>query len=374
MKKRLIIYIYSVIILIIFLLLLFFILKKPKEKIKEKEVIELPEKEKKIIEKKVKERTIREKIITSEEKFEVKDYDIYIIKINPLGELIWQKTININYIDWAEYGFQTIDNNIYLICRSYNKDDMKDIFYIIKTDEHGNLLSQNQLEDFNEPEQKTKEGNITIGKMWAGEGNIYELYISATDNNGEYLWLKNFGSRYYDWGYFVLITADSSYFIGDDNDYSASEFDFFIKKKDIAGKEIWTKSYGEKGLNKCYSIISGLDDGYVLSGTSYLIDRNKSVTYLLKVDEEGNKLWEKIYSGKGNNEVFSVAKCGTYYYFFAGTTNLKRAGNYDVYLLKTDINGNKLWENTYGNIGYDTAYHIFACNDSNYILIGTTQK
>jgi len=374
MKKKLFIYFLIIIIILILLLLLFFIPKKPKEIIKEKKIIELPEKEKKIIEKKVKERTIREKIITSEEKFEVKDYNIYMLKINPLGELIWQKTIDNKFIDWAEFGFQTLENDIVLLCRSYDIENFQDRFYIIKTDEHGNLLSQIQLEDFNDPEQKTKEGYITIGKMWTGERDNYEAYISSTDNSGIYLWLKNFSSRYYEWGYFVLMVKDSTYLIGEDIDYDGSSFDFYLRKKDMSGSEKWTKSYGEKGLNKCYSITTGLDDGYILVGTSYLFDKGKSVAYLLKVDEDGNKLWDRVYEGKGNNEVFSVAACGNSGYLFAGATNLKRTGNYDVYLLKTDIDGNKLWENTYGNGGNDAAYHIFNCNDGNFILVGVTQK
>lgn len=369
--KKILFFLFIIIILFLFFLLFFFS-KKPKEQIKEKELIDLSEKEKKTIEK-----TIKEKIIVSMKKAEEIDYNIYMLKINPSGELLWQKTINNKLVDWAEFAFQTAENEIFLICRSYDINELQDRFYIIKADADGNLLWQKDFEEFFSSEEKTqkiKEGYITIGRAWTGEKKDYEVYISATDYDGNYLWTKNFGNKYYEWGYFVLISEDGTYLIGEDIDYPGLNSDFYLKKKDVSGMNLWLKSYGGDELNKGYSIISGIDNGYILTGVSYSFDEEKSVAYLLKVDSDGNKIWEKVFNGQGYNEIFSVAKDHNSGYFLTGTTNSKGAGLYDVYLIKTDVNGDKLWEKTFGDMGNDAAYHIYGCNDGNFILAGVTQK
>lgn len=370
--KRMLFYLF--IIIILYFIFHFFFFKKSKEQINEKELIKLSEKGEKIIEK-----TIKERIIVSMKEVEI-DYNIYMLKVNPSGKLLWQKIININnkFVDWAEFVFQTVENEFFLICRSYDINELQDRFYIIKTDTDGNLLWQKDFEEFLSSEEntmKTKDGYITIGRVWTDERKNYEVYISATDYYGNYLWIKNLGNKYYEWGYFVLISEDGTYFIGEDIDYSETYFDFYLKKKNFSGMNLWMKSYGINELNKCYSIISGFDNGYILTGVSYLFNEEKSVVYLLKVDSNGNKIWKKIFNGEGYNEVFSIAKDhNSSGYFLVGTTNSKGAGLYDVYLIKIDVNGNKLWEKTFGDIGNDAAYHICACNDGNFILAGFTQK
>jgi|DewCreStandDraft_4_1066084.scaffolds.fasta_scaffold07318_1 hypothetical protein len=372
MKKRLIIILLFIIIFII--ILLFLLVKKPKIKpiIKEKKTLELPEKEQKIIEK-----SIKQKIIISKKKAEEIDYDVFMAKINQKGQILWQKNFNNKFVDWAEFICQTNENNYLLLCRSYNINDLQDKFFVIKTDENGNLLWQKDFEEFyisEEKTQKIKDGFITIGRTLIGDKKEYEIYLSATDLDGNYLWTKNLGSKYFEWGYFVLMSDDGTYLIGEDINYPDINLDFYLKKKDINGKDLWMQSYGIKDLNKGYAIIPAIDAGYLLVGVSYLYGEEKSYAYILKIDNNGNKIWEKIFGDAGYNEIFSIVKDGSSGYILAGATNSKTTGLYDVYIIKTDIAGNLIWEKKYGGTGNDAVYWISNCNDGNFILAGVTQK
>ncbi|MBP7792826.1 MAG: hypothetical protein KA120_07175 [Candidatus Goldbacteria bacterium] len=371
MKKKLFIFIIVILILIVLLFILFFMLQKP-EKIKKKGIIELPEKEQKIVEK-----SIKEKIIISGKKEKVTDYNVYFFKVTPSGGLLWQKSINNEFIDWAEFAFQTIENDIFLICRVYDINEMRDKFYVIKSDENGNPIWQKDFEDFFSNEEKifkTKEGYLTIGRTLTNEKNDNNIYVSAADYNNNYLWIKNFGSKYYSWGNFTLISKDGAYLIGEDDDYPELNFDFYITKKDATGKNLWIKTYGINEADKGYSIMQGIDGGYVLTGVSYLFNDEKNVSYLIKIDDDGNIIWKRIFSGTGNDEIFCIAKDDDSGYLLAGTTDSDGAGLYDVYLLKTDLNGNELWKKTFGGNGNDAAYYITGCNDGNFIIAGVTQK
>jgi hypothetical protein len=362
-----VIFLFIIIILLIFLL--FFILKKPAEVKKIKETIELHEKEKKGI-------TIKEKIVVSREKAEATDYNILLLKINSAGDLIWQKTYDNKFVDWAEFVFQTTGDDIFMICRSYDINDLQDKFFVIKTDKHGNLLWQKDFDDFfssEEKTQKTKNGYITTGKTWTDEKNDYDVYVFATDYDGNYLWTKSFGNKYYEWGYFVLIAEDGTYLIGEDIDYPGFNNDFYLKKKDFSGKNLWLKSYGLYELNKGYAMIKGIDNGYILTGVSYLFKEDKSFAYLLKVDSDGNKVWEKVFKSNGYNEIFSIAP-DVDGYLLAGTIESKGDDLYNAYLIKTDINGNKVWEKTFGSNGNDAFYSVCRGNDNSFLLSGITQK
>jgi hypothetical protein len=137
---------------------------------------------------------------------------------------------------------------------------------------------------------------------------------------------------------------------------------------------LWIKTYGINEIDKGYSIMQGIDGGCVITGVSCFFNNEKNISYLIKIDDNGNIIWKRIFDGRGNDEIFCMAKDDDAGYLLAGTTDSDGTGLYDVYLLKTDVNGNELWKKTFGGGGNDAAYHITACNDGNFIIAGVTSN
>ncbi|WP_281986994.1 serine hydrolase domain-containing protein [Aquimarina aggregata] len=86
----------------------------------------------------------------------------------------------------------------------------------------------------------------------------------------------------------------------------------------------------------------------------------------------GNEIWSKQFGGKSYDKASSIlaTKDG---YLIIGSTSSYGKGNYDMFIIKTDKKGNKIWQNTYGESGNEYGYSIEKVS-SGYILKGTTQK
>lgn len=82
--------------------------------------------------------------------------------------------------------------------------------------------------------------------------------------------------------------------------------------------------------------------------------------------------FQKTYGGMQDDGFYSVQQTYDSGYVAVGLTKSFGAGNYDIYLVKTDLNGDTLWTRTYGGTGRDIGYYVRQTTDSGYIVIGST--
>jgi hypothetical protein len=101
---------------------------------------------------------------------------------------------------------------------------------------------------------------------------------------------------------------------------------------------LWSKTYGGTDDDIGYSVVQTSDGGYAIAG--YTVGASPGDAYLVKTDESGTMLWSKTYGGTGNDIGYSVVQTSDGGYAIAGSTNSFGADGYDVYLVKTDVNGN----------------------------------
>jgi hypothetical protein len=114
------------------------------------------------------------------------------------------------------------------------------------------------------------------------------------------------------------------------------------------------------------------DKGYILIGTTNSSGCGNTDMYAVKTDSLGNKQWSKTYGGQLNEEGFSVEQTFDHGYVFLGLTNSFGKGGYDVYLVKTDSAGNFQWQRTYGDSNWDFGYSIKQLTDSGFVIVGQT--
>ncbi len=134
----------------------------------------------------------------------------------------------------------------------------------------------------------------------------------------------------------------------------------------------WQKTYGGSGEDVAYSIQRTSDGGYIVAGYTTSFDAGGRDVYILKLDSNGNKVWERTYGGSDWDEAYSIQRTSDGGYIVAGYTTSFDAGGRDVYILKLDSNGNKVWERTYGGSNWDGAYSIQQTSDGGYIVAGGT--
>jgi hypothetical protein len=136
--------------------------------------------------------------------------------------------------------------------------------------------------------------------------------------------------------------------------------------------EVWSKTYGGIGVDVGKSVQQTIDDGYIIAGYTDSFGEGDYDVYLVKTDPDGNMLWNKTFGGSKHDFGVSVQQTNDDGYIITGDTESFGEGEYDVYLVKTDPDGNMLWNRTFGGSGRDFGYSIQNTNDDGYIIAGYT--
>ena len=228
-----------------------------------------------------------------------------------------------------------------------------------------------------------------LGYIIVGYTGSYDVYLIKTDRDGNLdpNWPENpkrFGGEGYDLGFSVAETSDLAYIIaGETSSFGAEGRDVYLIKTDALGNELWHKTFGEGDYDFGYSVSETSDLGYIIAGTTESLDASWEV-YLIKTDVEGNldPNWPenpKTFGGEGYDRGYSVVETSDLGYIIAGDTYSFGAGGSDVYLVKTDAEGNldPNWpENpkTFGGTNDDHGRSVSETSDLGYIIAGSTKS
>lgn len=212
-------------------------------------------------------------------------------------------------------------------------------------------------------------GNIISDHVFGGDGGEF-LSAIIPDNSGGYL----------------LAGSTNSDVSGDISESTQGNFDFWMIKIDAAGNKVWDKRFGGSGADRCNHASLTSDGGYLLTGfTVSPADGDVSQPpkgfqdiWVVKTDANGNKLWDRRYGGTlGSFGTYGIDD-GNGEYWIAGYTNSALSGDVsqnsygstDYWVLKTDNTGNKLFDKRFGGSGNDFATGISIVNDSTFIAFG----
>ena len=262
-------------------------------------------------------------------------YDVYLIKTDGSGIEQWSKTFGGTSSDRGSSVQQTTDGGYIVTGENSNG------VCLIKTD--GNGIEQwNQTfggYKGNSVQQTTDGGYIVTGQ------NSNDVCLIKTDGNGIEQWSKTFGGTANDKGYSVQQTTDGGYIItGFTESFGNGGRDVYLIKTDGNGIEQWSKTFGGANSDSGNSVQQTTDGGYIITGRFEEISEEPDV-YLIKTDGNGIEQWSQNIGrtlGFGidvSDEGFSVQQTTDGGYIITGFT-IGFTSGYDVYLIKTDGNGN----------------------------------
>jgi hypothetical protein len=189
-------------------------------------------------------------------------------------------------------------------------------------------------------------------------------------------WSKTYGGAGSDTGTGDTVqTSDGGFAVsGDTNSSGAGGMDFWLFKTDSAGNMLWNKTYGGTLDEVCGDMCLTNDGGFALSGNTRSFGASGLDAYFVKTDANGNMLWNKTYGGTGDEYMIFVIQTSDSGYMLSGYTTSFGAGSRDAWLIKTDASGNMMWNKTYGGIGYDFAYQSVQTSDGGYVFNGITNS
>jgi len=136
------------------------------------------------------------------------------------------------------------------------------------------------------------------------------------------------------------------------------------------GDTLWTRTYGGSDNDYGYSVHETSDGGYIIAGTTKSFGAGNYDVYLLKTDASGDTVWSRTYGGSDLDYGYSAIQTADGGYAVVGRTKSFGAGNYDVYLVKTDASGDTTWTRTYGGGDRDEGHSLQQTADGGYIIVG----
>lgn len=305
--------------------------------------------------------------------------NVWLIKTDESGNMEWENTFGGNSDDEGHSVKQTSDGGYIVagLTESYGAG-LKD-FYLIKTDSVGTLQWERTFGGANDDEaysvlQTNDGGFIAAGVTSSFSNGGRDVFLVKTDPAGNFLWQKNIGGLSSDGAWEIQHTSDGGFIIAGWTFSHGPGFlgNAWLVKTDSLGNEQWNKAFGGTDVDRAYSVQQTNDDGYILTGYTDSFGAGLYDMLLIKTDNLGNQQWMKTFGGSGRDYGHSVQQTMDGGYIVTGYTLSFGAGGDDVYLVKTDQDGNLQWFKTYGGSSSDVGYSVIETTDGGYAITGHT--
>jgi hypothetical protein len=317
-------------------------------------------------------------IITGRTKSGVDSYDLYLLKTDFSGDTLWTRTYGGSEYDEGYSVWQTSDGGYIIVGQTESFGAGLSDVYLLKTDSSGDILWTRiyggNREDRGYSVRQTSDGGYIIaGETHSFGVGLTDVYLLKTDSSGDTLWTGTYGGRSNDWGYSVQETSDGGYIIaGRTESFGAGLSGVYLVKTDFSGDTLWTRTHGGRQYDRGEAVQQTSDGGYIVVGLTESFGAGLSDVYLLKIDPSGDTLWTRTYGGSDYELGHSVWQTSDGGYIIAGETYSFGAGLADVYLVKTDSSGDSLWACAYGGSDRDRGYSVQQTRDGGYVVAAVT--
>jgi len=189
------------------------------------------------------------------------------------------------------------------------------------------------------------------------------------------LWTKTIGGGGSDVGYSVQQTNDGGFIIaGATDSFGAGDYDVYLVKTNQQGDTLWTRTFGGAYQDFGSEVQQTADGGYIIIGATKSFNNGTDDLYLIKTDDNGDTLWTKVYGGYWGDSGRSIKQDNEGNYIATGYTMSFDPGNADVWVLKFNEFGDTLWTRRVGGSQVDNGASIKQSKNEGYIITGYTQS
>jgi len=274
--------------------------------------------------------------------------DFWVVKLNSVGDIVWQRCFGGSGDDWATSIHPTVDGG-YIVTgwtkstdgdvKGYHADTTADI-WILKLDSLGNILWQRCVDgtkgDYIYSACVKPNGDIVIAVGTTSDSDsaaeyhsdtIYSALVIKLSAEGEILWQRRFGGSRADAAVSIRSTTDGGYiFVGATNSQDIERYhgdttvDIWVVKLDANGELQWQKCLGGSNNELAYSIYPTAEGGYIVAGFTDSNDGDVSGNHdiyfpngdiwVVKLTPKGELQWQKCFGGEDRESATSICPTG----------------------------------------------------------------
>lgn len=330
-------------------------------------------------------------------------YDFWVARLDGAGNIQWQKSYGGSGTDLARSIIQLSDGSFLIagyetsadgdVAFNHGNYDM----WLIKIDAAGNLLWEHTYGGSNEDDcfdviSTADHGFILTGAAFSLDGDItnphggVDAWLVKVDSLGMLQWQKTFGGSSDDYFYHTLQTDDGGFittgFTSSANGDVSTQIgitDVWVVKTDDSGNIQWEKTYGGTQDDRSYSISKLPGGKFVVAGKTASNDNNVIGNHggydlwAFEIDDTGNLLWQKCVGGTNTEYAWDVSATSENGCIISGETFSNNGdiasyhANGDAWLIRLDSSGNVLWNETFGGNQEEWARRVFQDNNGYFI-------
>ncbi len=301
----------------------------------------------------------------------------WVLRLNQDGNVVWNRTFSegvgseFRYVAGLDDGFLLV-GNIFLSSGGTSG-------CAVKIDEDGNVMWSVTLEAGSGVNKlfsatKVQDGFVFVGLTESAGSGSSQVWLVKLGFDGNVVWNKVYGGLMDFAGRGVALMQDGCYLVaGYTNSIGNGDYDFLALKIDAAGMLLWNRTYGGVESDKAYAVASAVD-GCVIVGDTRSQGSGDSDAWIIKIDLEGNLVWEKAFGGSGFDTPTCITPLSDGSYAVGGITFSFGNGLRDFWLFKVDDGGNVLWSCTVGRSNYEEAYAVVQDTADRFVMAGWTSS
>lgn len=289
--------------------------------------------------------------------------DCWVVKINSIGQIEWQKNYGGSLVEEATSISPTTDGG-YIVAGATNSNDSDVVGY-----HPGTLV-----------------------------GPTYDIWVFKIDSVGKLQWQKTLGGTSNDAAHSIIQTLDKGYIVvgessskngdvvGNHAVFPYNSDDAWIVKLDSLGNIQWSKCYGGTDDDGASDVLQTKDSNYVFCGNAKSINGDVTNNYgngdvwVVKINSIGQILWQKNYGGSMNDATYSISSTNNNGFVVVGQTQSNdidvsgNHGNVDAWIFRIDSIGNLQWQKCLGGSEYDQLQNVKKTIEGGFVAIGVTQS
>ena len=284
--------------------------------------------------------------------------DFWLVKLSNNGILLWEKSFGFLGEDYGTTLLETKDGGFLItgvldVSASNGQGNAKSTIINHAGGDYW-VLKTNHL------------GALEWSRYFGGSFTEIPLGIVETDNHN----------------YIIVGSSDSNDFNISNNKGS---YDFWMTKIATDGSLLLEKTFGGSEIDEASAIIAANDGNFIIVGNTRSADKDVSKNngaadiWILKVSAEGNLIWEKTIGGSSFDVAKAIYKTQDNGFLITGSSRsldngFQNKGQNDALILKVDENGNLLWQKTFGGSEIDFLYDVVELNNKSIIAVGESSS